>query len=178
MVAARASLIRLLAAASLPALLACGGPGAPARLPVAVVEPDEQLSQVILSALQADARLETPTGLYENDATIVADGAQRYAPPLYAGIGPGGEVAIMSSRIEVRAGIAWAQIEYRWLSTAVGRAAEGRASFVLVPGTEGAWRIRHAHSSSPEQAGQVEELPLIVSLTRSAVDGEIRRSRR
>lgn len=127
-----------------------GAPPPEPAVAVAMAPPDERLSEVLLAALEADARLETPDSLLAEDASFIAEGVQRLEPPRFAGIGRGGEVGITSTRIEVRSGLAWAQVAYRWISTAAGQAAEGRATFVLVPTAEGAWRIRHAHSSSPD----------------------------
>lgn len=132
-------------------LAACGGAAPPqSAVAVTMAPPDERLSELLLVALEADARLETPDSLLAQDVTFVADGVQRLEPPRFAGLSPGGRVEITSTRIEVRSGMAWAQVAYRWISTSAGRAAEGRATFVLVSTSEGAWRIRHAHSSSPD----------------------------
>lgn len=131
--------------------LACGRPPLPPPEPPAPAPADDRISLVFTAALEADARLEPADSLYEPDALIVANGVNRYAPPRYAGLGPAGAVGIASSRVEVRSGLAWAQIEYRWMSPAAGLAREGRATFVLVQNEQGAWRIRHAHSSSPDQ---------------------------
>jgi hypothetical protein len=129
---------------------ACGPAAAPAPLPIALDPGDDQLSGIVAAALEADARLETADSLYTADATIIADGLARFTPPRFAGIGPGGEVAVTSSRLEVRGGFAWAHVEYRWISTTAGRASAGRVTLVLVPSAGGAWRIHHAHSSSPD----------------------------
>ncbi|HEX9755551.1 MAG TPA: nuclear transport factor 2 family protein [Gemmatimonadales bacterium] len=132
-------------------LAACGGASPPqAAVAVSMAPPDERLSEILLAALEGDARLETADSLLAQDATFVADGVQRLEPPRFAGLSPGGRVEITSTRIEVRSGMAWAQVAYRWISIAADRAAEGRATFVLVSTSEGAWRIRHAHSSSPD----------------------------
>jgi hypothetical protein len=131
-------------------LSGCGGTraaGTPDLRPA--VPADDRVSSVFVAALDADARLEPADSLYEQGAIVVANGEARFAPPRYAGVGAGGGVAVTSSRIEVRAGLAWAQVEYRWMSTAEGVVREGRATFVLVPDPAGGWRIRHAHSSSP-----------------------------
>lgn len=131
--------------------MACSqaAPVPPAPIPAGPA--DDQVAAVFAAALEADARLETADSLYDAEAIVVADGISRYAPPRFAAIGPGGGVAITSSRVEVRSGVAWAQVEYRWLSTAAGLARAGRATVVLVPDERGAWRIRHAHSSSPDR---------------------------
>lgn len=137
----------------LAATAACGGSRAPVQtgtlLPSAS---DDQALEVVTAALEADARLDPADSLYDREALVVANGELRYAPPRYAAVGDSGAVAIASSRVEVRSGVAWAQIEYRWISTAAGLARDGRATFVLTPDDKGAWRIRHAHSSSAEPA--------------------------
>lgn len=114
--------------------------------------PDESLMNLVTAALAADARLEPATPLYAEGATAIANGEVRHFPPRYAGLAPGGEIGISSSRVEIRQDVAWAFVEYRWISTAEGTAREGVASFVLVPATGGGvgWRILHAHSSSPQ----------------------------
>ncbi|HTL05592.1 MAG TPA: nuclear transport factor 2 family protein, partial [Gemmatimonadales bacterium] len=69
--------------------------------------------------------------------------------PRFAGVGVGGEVAITSSRLEVRQTLIWVYLEYRWLSLKDGAAREGKATVLLTPRSEGAgWRIVHAHSST------------------------------
>lgn len=113
---------------------------------------DDSLADLLTRVLEADAALDPANALYEEDAEVVANGERRFVPPRYAGIEPGGAVAVASSRVEFRGAIAWATVEYRWLSTSLARAAEGRGTFVLVADTSGAWRIRHAHSSSPAPA--------------------------
>jgi len=133
----------------------CGGARTPApgaQEPLKVVPLDDRVLEVIAAALESDARLESADSLYDREAVLVANGEVRYAPPRYAGVGQAGAIAIASSRMEMRGGLAWAQIEYRWMSTAAGVAREGRATFIMVPNDNGAWRIRHAHSSSAEPA--------------------------
>lgn len=143
---------RTVVAAALLALACAGGRGPGRPIPQIVEQaPDEGLLNLVAAALAADARLEPAAGLYAGDAVTVANGEVRHYPPRYAGIAPGGVVGVTSSRIEVRPTIAWALVEYRWVSTAEGVAVEGVASFVLVPAERGevGWRIRHAHSSAP-----------------------------
>lgn len=124
-------------------------PGGPVPL-TALVSADDRVSEVINAALEADARLDPADSLYQPDADVVANGTRRFVPPRFAGVEPGGAVAVASARIELRAGLAWATVEYRWMSTVEGRASEGRATVILTPGDAGGWRIRHAHSSSAE----------------------------
>ena len=138
-------------------LLGCGGSTPPAP-PPAPVASDDRVSEIIAAALEADARMDPADSLYTPEAVIVADGWDRGTLPRYAGVGQGGAVAVTASRLEVRGSVAWAQVEYRWVATREGIAREGQVTFVMVPDARGAWRIRHAHSSTarPEK----EELRL------------------
>lgn len=135
--------------------VACSGTGprtpGPAPAPLVLAAPDERITDLLLAALQADTRMQAPDTLYTSDASVISNGEVRHVPPRFAGIEPGGEAAITASLVEVRAGVAWAWMEYRWMSTREGRVREGRATVVLLPGPggEGGWRIRHAHSSTP-----------------------------
>lgn len=134
--------------------LGCGGATPPPDpgVPMILEQPaDESLGDLIAAALSADARLELAAPLYTAEAIVVANGETRQVPPRYAGLATGGEVEISSSRIEVRADVAWATVAYRWVSRLEGTAREGLATFVLVPAERGGvgWRIHHAHSSSP-----------------------------
>ena len=128
-------------------LLGCGG-SAPPALPPAPVASDDRVNEIIAAALEADARMDAADTLYTPEAAIVANGSDRGTLPRYAGVQPGGAIAVTASRLEVRGGVAWAQVEYRWVATREGIAREGRVTFVLVPDERGAWRIRHAHSST------------------------------
>ncbi|HEX9165133.1 MAG TPA: hypothetical protein VF862_04445, partial [Gemmatimonadales bacterium] len=121
---------------------------------VAIVPADDRVSEVVTAAFEADARLEQADSLYQQEAEVIANGERRFAPPRFAGIEPGGAIAVASTRVEFRGGLAWSLVEYRWISTAAGRAVEGRATFILEPDGLGSWRIRHAHSSTGEVGGQ------------------------
>jgi len=131
-------------------LLGCGGSrttGTPILSPGVIEEP---VTAVLVAALKADSRLETADSLWDPDATVVANGELRSAPPRFAGIERGGEVAITSSRLEVRQSLIWVFLEYRWLSVKEGTARAGRATVLLTPRPEGAgWKIIHLHSSTP-----------------------------
>lgn len=107
------------------------------------------MSAVLTAAFAADARVEAADSLWDHDATVVANGTLRPEPPRFAGIGTGGEVAITSSRLEVRQSLVWVYLEYRWLSLKDGSARDGKATVLLVPRAGGlGWKIVHAHSST------------------------------
>ncbi len=127
-------------------LAACRAAAPGGGIPLAM--PDDRLSDLVAAALEADTRLDVPDSLYASNATIIANGRPRVAPPRFAAIGVGGSVAVTSTRFEVRSGVAWAFVEYRYVSAGAESVRAGSATVVLI--TEGgAWRIRHAHSSMP-----------------------------
>jgi hypothetical protein len=112
---------------------------------------EEPVTAVLTAALNADSRHEAADSLWDADATVVANGQMRYGPPRFAGIGAGGggEIAITSSRLEVRQSLVWVFLEYRWLSVRDGAAREGKATVLLTPRQDRAgWKIVHAHSST------------------------------
>lgn len=109
---------------------------------------EAMVSEVITQALEAEAAGRPADSLYHSASVIVVNGRTRASSPLFAGIGTGGQVAISSSRLEIRAGIAWGLVDYRW-EGADNVAREGRATLVLTQSTRGRWQIQHVHSSSP-----------------------------
>jgi hypothetical protein len=124
--------------------------------PTLVLSPgavEEPISAVIAAALQADSQLSTTAdSLWAPDATVVANGVLRDQPPRFAGVAPGGEVAITTSRLEVRQSLVWVYLEYRWLSMKDGAARAGRATVLLTRKTDDSgWRIVHLHSSTPPE---------------------------
>lgn len=138
-------------AAALAVLVGCSRSTAmvPYRTTGSNVEATEaQVSAVINHALEAEALGQSSDSLYSTSAVIVVNGRTRSTPPLFAAIGTGGEVAISSSQLDIRPGLAWGLVQYRWNSRE-GVTREGRATFVLRPGDDGRWRIEHVHSSSP-----------------------------
>lgn len=143
---------RALAAALLAPCIACGGAPAPqamTALSVSGAQAEAEISRVVETALRRDAAWADGSELYAPRAVVVADGAPRHSYPLFAAIDSGGQVAITSSRIEIGPALAWAYVEYRWLSTERGAAAAGMGTFVLAPGRgEQPWSIVHAHSST------------------------------
>jgi ketosteroid isomerase-like protein len=119
---------------------------------VAVLSPgvvEEPVTAVLIAALAADSRHEAADSLWDPDATVVANGQMRYGPPRFAGVGAGGQIAISSSRLEVRQSLVWVFLEYRWLSLPDGPAREAKATVLLTPRQDrGGWKIVHAHSST------------------------------
>ncbi len=139
-------LVVLLSGCSSPPAAA---PPTPLLSPSAVEEP---VTAVLVAALTADARDEPADSLWARDATVVANGEVRSGSPRFAGIGASGEVAITSSRLEVRQSLVWVYLEYRWLSVKDGAARVGKATVLLIPRAErGGWRIVHSHSSTTRE---------------------------
>ncbi|MFZ5624591.1 MAG: hypothetical protein ACOY71_09210 [Gemmatimonadota bacterium] len=143
---------QLIGGGLLLAIAACSGAGAPpvpSVGPAADVEEQERtVSAVVEAALRATTQPAFDT-LFATGAEILRDGRLVARPPFFAGVGDDGDVAITSSRVEVSPGFAWSTVEYRWISRDKGTAAEGVATFVVRRMNERAWRIIHAHSSSP-----------------------------
>lgn len=141
-------------------IAACAKPQAatPAVFSPGVVE--EPVTAVLLAALDADRRMATADSLWDPEAMVIGNGQLRYAPPRFAGIEPGGQVAITSSRLEVRQTLVWVYLEYRWISVADGLAREGRATVLLTPRNDGGgWKIVHLHSSSASEQGSAAGNP-------------------
>jgi hypothetical protein len=112
---------------------------------------EEPVTAVLVAALEADGRFQPADSLWDPEATVVANGTLRYAPPRFAGIDAGGEVAITSSRLEVRQNLVLMYFEYRWISVKEGMARDGKATALLLARPEGGWRIVHLHSSTVEE---------------------------
>src|SRR5258708_4390982 len=80
------------------AATACGGAGrlrapVPTSLPGVIEEP---ITAVLTAALDADQRLQPADSLWDPEATVIANGERRSGPPRFAGVEPGGELAISS----------------------------------------------------------------------------------
>ena len=138
---------------ALVALLAgCGGGAGPAVAPsTRLSDPDaeQQVSSVLEAAVTGDPKGTAADSLYSPASTVIGNGTLRLATPRLAGVQPGGASAITSSEVTVREGVAWAVVEYRWLSTEQNLVRLGRATFVLAPRRGGSgWWIVHAHSST------------------------------
>jgi hypothetical protein len=127
---------------------ACSHQRMPEARPIVGGGNEAEISSVLEQALEADSKSQPADSLYSPHAVVIVEGRERRLPPRFAGIGPGGEVAITSTQLEMRATAAWGDVEYRWESGRSNRAAAGRATFVLTPaqGRRG-WWIVQAHSS-------------------------------
>ena len=110
---------------------------------------ESAVTAVITEALEGEAAGRATDTLFTISALIVVNGRVRTTPPLFAGIGQGGEVIISSSQLEIRPGTGWSAVDYRWQSRD-GVVREGRATFVLTQVAPGRWQIQHVHSSSPQ----------------------------
>ena len=127
---------------------ACGGRPAPAVGATALLDAEPLANGVVAAALEADARFTDPDSLYASDATVVADGRPVFTYPRFAAVDSAGQVAITSSRIDVHAGVAWADVDYRWMADDGTLVRQARATFVLAPRPDRrGWVIVHAHSS-------------------------------
>ena len=134
--------------------LACGGQTAAPALPPPVYSPgtvEEPITSVLQAALDADRQFRTVDSLWDPEASVVADGSPRYAPPRFAGIEVGGEVAITASRLEVRQSLVWVAFDYRWISIRDGVAREAKATALLTPRDGGGWKIVHLHTSTTRE---------------------------
>jgi hypothetical protein len=128
-------------------LAACAHGPAPAPLLPPTVLENQQVRATMTAALQADAAGSAADSLYIIGAIVIADGLPVTRAPRFAGVRPGGAVNVTGTTLEVTPYLAWGVLDYRWTPTAGGRAAFGRATFVLEP-AGGSWRIKHLHSSA------------------------------
>lgn len=108
----------------------------------------DQASEVIAAALNADAHQENVDTLYTRGAIVIADGHRRDQAPRFAGVEPGGAVAVGDMQVVVREKLVWAVFEYRWYSVNDNLARQAQATVLLAPpdGARG-FRIVHVHSS-------------------------------
>jgi hypothetical protein len=129
----------------------CGpaiSPSGPPRQNAVTPSDADQITDIAQAALEADAGPDPTDILFTPEAEVVAEGRRRSSAPRFAGIEPGGQVVIGSTRVDLLGDFAWVLVEYRWLASARDLIREGRATlvFVRVAGGRG-WLISHAHSS-------------------------------
>ena len=133
-------------------LVSCGGRGpltVEASASPAVTNDEAEISRLIASALTAEATGQDADTLYAPGAIVVMNGRSRPDAPRLAAVATGGRVAVTSSRMEIRQGLAWALVDYRWESASDALVREGQATVIAARQRDGKWRIVHLHSSSP-----------------------------
>ncbi len=194
---------RWLAGVALAASVGCASapPAQPAMVaPVTVtleaLVADSVAEAFIARLLASESRLEEPDSLFAIDVLVVADGEARRSVPRLAGVGLGGTLQLVTTRVAAVGAFVWGVMEYRWLPMFESDVMRmGVATLVIARLPDGSWRIVHLHSSAPalpptprpeppdslgdpgrgEEAfgGQaVERSPRMVSRIFDAVDGE------
>jgi hypothetical protein len=134
-------------------LLTGCGPTGPAAPPSPTVTPQapgvaERLAELAAATLVADVLAEPNDTVFLPEADVIADGRRRNTAPRFAGVEPGGQVVVGSTRVDLAGTFAWALVEYRWMAPGQDRIREGRATLVFVPRAGGGgWLIAAAHSS-------------------------------
>jgi hypothetical protein len=130
---------------------------APAAAMVTVTEESfvaESLAQEqIRLLLRSESSLIEPDSFFAEGAIVLADGELRGSVPRLAGVGLGGTIQLVSTRVSASGGFVWAIIEYRWLPMFESDVIRfGVATLVFGRDREGLWKLMHMHSSSPVQA--------------------------
>ena len=145
------------------AMVACGGGSPPPRvMPTAMsqvtttmeaLEADSVASAFIERLVRSENELSEPDSLFATDALVIADGEPRGSVPRLAGVGLGGILQLVTTRVSTSGAFVWGVMEYRWLpsfETDVLRV--GVATLIIAKLPDGSWRIVHLHSSSPRPA--------------------------
>jgi hypothetical protein len=102
--------------------------------------------------LRSESSLIEPDSFFAEGAIVLADGELRGSVPRLAGVGLGGTIQLVSTRVSASGGFVWAIIEYRWLPMFESDVIRfGVATLVFGRDREGAWKLMHMHSSSPVQ---------------------------
>ena len=113
---------------------------------IPVTTTQRSVMTIVRLALENDAADVTSDSLYSASATIVINGSEHTTGKRFAGVGPAGFIRISSMSGDAMERLAWAYVAYRWMSPDGAMTQSARASFVLNL-ENGAWRIKHAHSS-------------------------------
>jgi len=119
-----------------------------ARSGISSPDADTRVSEVLEAVFTGDAKGVSNDSLYNPTGAVVANGSQRFSSPRLAGVQLGGESAITSTSVNVRDGIAWGSVEYRWFSSDMSQVRVGRATVVLTPRPKGGWWVDQLHSST------------------------------
>jgi hypothetical protein len=153
---------------ALLALAACGGGSAPPQvMPTAMpqvtttmeaLEADSVANTFISRLIQSENDLVEPDSLFASDALVIADGEPRGSVPRLAGVGLGGTLQLVTTRVASRGAFVWGVMEYRWLPSFESDVLRvGVATLIIAKLPDGSWRIVHLHSSSPRPASPAAE---------------------
>lgn len=122
----------------------------PVTTSLEALEADSVADAFIARLVASESALEEPDSLFANEALVVADGELRRSVPRLAGVGLGGALHLVTTRVSASGAYVWGVIEYRWLPMFESDAVRvGVATVVIARLRDGSWRIVHLHSSSP-----------------------------
>ena len=151
---------------AMPMALACSQAPPPDPTPVMntavtvtleALEADSVAELRIRELLESESSLVAPDSFLAEGAIVLADGELRGSAPRLAGVGVGGTLQLVSTRVSSSGAFVWAILEYRWLpmfdTDPVGF---GLATLVIGRDRTGTWKVMHLHSSS---ARPVRERP-------------------
>jgi hypothetical protein len=133
------------------------GISAPIVVSLEALEADSIAEEQIRLLFRSESSLIEPDSFFADGAIVLADGELRGSAPRLAGVGVGGTLQLVSTRVSTSGGFVWAILEYRWLpmfeSDPVGF---GLATLVFGRDRSGAWKLMHMHSSSARPVQEKE----------------------
>jgi hypothetical protein len=177
--------MKLAAAAVMLVLAGCSQAPPPQQQPTLnspVTATLEAMEADSVAEIQIDLLLNSERSLVEPDsflatgAIVLADGELRNSAPRLAGVGLGGAIQLISSRVSVVGSFVWAILEYRWLPMFENDTIRfGVATLIIGRARDGEWRVLHMHSSSerPLPEPQKPESPDTTSGTPALLQSEI-----
>lgn len=122
---------------------------APLTVTLEAMQADSVAEVRIRELMRSESSLVEPDSFLADGAIVLADGELRGSAPRLAGVGVGGNLQLVSTRVSASGPFVWAIVEYRWLpmfeNDPVGF---GLATLVIGRDLEGAWKVMHMHSSS------------------------------
>lgn len=122
----------------------------PVTTTLEALEADSVADLLIRRLMTSESELVEPDSLLANEALVIADGELRRSVPRLAGVGLGGTLQLVTTRVAASGAYVWAIIEYRWLPMFESDAMRfGLATLVIARLRDGTWRLVHLHSSSP-----------------------------
>lgn len=122
----------------------------PVTTSLEALEADSVAEEFIARLVASESALEEPDSLFAPEALVIADGELRRSVPRLAGVGLGGTLQLVTTRVSASGAYVWGVIEYRWLPMFESDAVRvGVATVMVARLRDGSWRIVHLHSSSP-----------------------------